>query len=98
MNWLTVKEAADRLRVSPGLVYKWCEAGELAHSRFGKAGCRGTIRIDATILEDFAREQCQPTTKPVKTASAYNGGGRFTQLNPKRLNKRTVPTSFSSAG
>lgn len=97
MNWLTVKEAAARLRVSPGLVYQLCEAGELAHSRFGKAGCRGTIRIDAAILDEFAREQSRAVTKTAKREPVV-GGGQFTQLNPKRLNKRTVPTSFSSAG
>ncbi len=98
MTWLTVKEAAERLRVSPGLVYKWCEVGELAHSRFGRSGCRGTIRIDAAILDEFATEQSKPAVKATKPLAVASGGSRFTQLNPKRLNKRTVPTSFSSVG
>ncbi len=32
---LTVREAAERLRVSPATVYKLCEAGKLAHVRLG---------------------------------------------------------------
>jgi excisionase family DNA binding protein len=41
---MTVQEAAKRLEVSTGLVYKLCNMGKLGHCRIG-AG-RGVIRID----------------------------------------------------
>ncbi len=54
----TVKEAAERLKVSPSLVYQWCEAQLLAHYRFGTKGRRGKIMIAPGDLETFMR-QCR---------------------------------------
>lgn len=45
---LTVKQAAERLNVSPDCVYQMVEAGKLRHQRIGKG--RGTIRISAADL------------------------------------------------
>lgn len=48
---LCVKEAADRLKVHPGTIYRWIWAGQIQHVRYGKvheAGSRGrggAIRI-----------------------------------------------------
>jgi excisionase family DNA binding protein len=49
----TVKEAADRLNVSPALVYALCAEGKLAHERYGLG--RGTIRISEEALEAYRR-------------------------------------------
>lgn len=46
---LTVKQAAERLNVSPDCVYQMVEAGKLKHQRVGK-GRRGTIRIAVSDL------------------------------------------------
>lgn len=46
---ITIKEAAERLRVSVPLVYKLCSEGKLACIRFGTG--RGTLRI---LEEDLA--------------------------------------------
>jgi excisionase family DNA binding protein len=49
----TVKQVARRLGISESLVYKKIEEGELLASRFGKEGCRGTIRIGEEDLLAF---------------------------------------------
>jgi excisionase family DNA binding protein len=50
---LTVKHAADRLGVSPSLVYALCGAGRIRHSRHGLG--RGCIRISEEALEEYRR-------------------------------------------
>jgi excisionase family DNA binding protein len=81
---MTVQEAARRLEVSAGLVYKLCHLGKLGHRRIG-AG-RGVIRIDEKHLADF-KERCNvelasedqgPVTKKVRgqTIVIPDGFGR----------------------
>jgi hypothetical protein len=41
----TVKQLAAEAGVSVGLIYSWCQRGELAHVRLGAAGRRGKILI-----------------------------------------------------
>jgi excisionase family DNA binding protein len=50
---LTVKQAAERLRVSPSLVYSWCEDRILPHYRMGGKGKRGKILIEEAALDAF---------------------------------------------
>ena len=50
---MTAKQAAEQAGVSVSLVYEWCKAGVLSHSRFGRPGKRGTIRIHETDLQAF---------------------------------------------
>lgn len=52
-TWLSVQETAERLGVSPSLVYQWCQERTLPHLRLGKAGRRGKIRIDEADVEAF---------------------------------------------
>jgi len=53
MQFLTVKQAAERAAVSLSLVYEWVSQGVLPCYRLGKAGKRGCIRIDPVELEKF---------------------------------------------
>lgn len=59
--YLTVREVADRLRVSASSVYLVVESGRLAHHRIGAR--RGAIRISEDDLEAYLA-QCrrEPTT------------------------------------
>ena len=52
-KWLSVKQTAERLGVSPSLVYQWCQEKRLAHLRLGKAGRRGKILITEADVEAF---------------------------------------------
>jgi excisionase family DNA binding protein len=54
---LTVKQAAERAGVSPGLVYEWCNCGMLPHLRLGRPGTRGGIRIEESDLAAFLASQ-----------------------------------------
>ncbi len=54
---LSVKEAAERVGVSPALVYQWCDERRLAHFRFGGRGRRGKILIDPADLDAFLLTQ-----------------------------------------
>jgi excisionase family DNA binding protein len=53
---LTVKEAAERLHVSPSLLYALCSRRAIAHERFGLG--RGAIRISEEALAEF-QERCR---------------------------------------
>lgn len=48
---LTVKEVAQRLRVSPSTVYNLVEGGRIAYHRIGKG--RGSIRFSEEQVEAF---------------------------------------------
>lgn len=56
-KWLSVKSTAERLGVSPSLVYQWCLEKRLAHLRLGKAGRRGKILIDEADVDVFVGAQ-----------------------------------------
>lgn len=51
--YLTPKQAASRACVSVGLVYHWCQSGDLPCLRLGKRGSRGKILIDPRDLDGF---------------------------------------------
>ncbi len=57
-EWLSPKQAAERVGVSPSLVYDWCRDQLLAHYRFGAKGRRGRILIAPADLDAFMR-QCR---------------------------------------
>lgn len=50
---LTVKQAAEKLRVSPSLVYSRCEDHLLPHYRMGGKRKRGKILIEEAALDAF---------------------------------------------
>jgi excisionase family DNA binding protein len=50
---LTVKAAAARIGVSPSLVYELCRLGLIRHSRHGRPGKRGTIRLSEEAVEEY---------------------------------------------
>lgn len=52
---MTVKEAAEELRVSADMIYRMCYVGELPHNRTlgrGRNG-KGRIRIPRSAIEDW---------------------------------------------
>lgn len=52
---LTVKEAAELLRVNKYSIYRWIEAGSLPARRLGHGRTRAAIRIKQVDLENFGR-------------------------------------------
>ena len=65
MKMLTAKETAQRLGVSPALVYALCASGKIRHERHGLG--RGTIRISEEALAEY-RKTCQ--AEPPRSAVA----------------------------
>jgi len=53
---LNVKQAAERLGVSPSMVYKLVSVGQICHTRVGRA-----IRIPATKIDQLLRSADYPT-------------------------------------
>lgn len=45
---LTAAEAAEKLHVSPQLIYSACRRGEITHYRFGR-----TVRIEEADLDSY---------------------------------------------
>jgi excisionase family DNA binding protein len=54
---LTVKQVAERLRISASLVYSWCEDQILPHYRMGGKGKRGKILIEEPALDAFLQSR-----------------------------------------
>ena len=50
-DYLTIQEAADALKMKPGMVYRLCASKRLPHYRFGPK----TLRIARSDLVDYAR-------------------------------------------
>jgi excisionase family DNA binding protein len=71
--FLTVSEAAEKLRLSVSAVYALCETRVLAHSRFG-AG-RGRIRIAEADLKAY-EEACRVETGEREGVSRKPSSGR----------------------
>jgi excisionase family DNA binding protein len=55
--WLKPKEAAARANVSVGLIYTLCSLNILPHTRVGRPGKRGSIRIEEADLDAFLASQ-----------------------------------------
>jgi excisionase family DNA binding protein len=51
MKSMKVKEVAERLDVSPGMIYRLCRSRKLRHLRVG--GTRGPIRIPEDALDSL---------------------------------------------
>jgi excisionase family DNA binding protein len=60
---MSVKQAAARLGISPSLVYALCHDGLIRHTRHGRPGKRGTIRITEEAVEEY-REACKKEGGP----------------------------------
>lgn len=72
-EFLSVKDVANLLRVSPGSIYKLCELGELACFRFGPG--RGSIRIARRDADAYV-ERCRVEArreKPIETGRRAPG-------------------------
>lgn len=67
---LTVKQAAKRAGISASLVYELCALGLIRHSRHGRPGRRGTIRISEEAIAEYVasceREQPLLDEGPLK--------------------------------
>jgi excisionase family DNA binding protein len=50
---VTVREAATKIGVSASLVYELCRQGVLRHTRHGRPGKRGTIRISEEAVTEY---------------------------------------------
>lgn len=66
---LSVKEAADRLGISPGVVYGLCSRRLLRHERYGLG--RGKIKIPEDAVDEYRQRvtvvaKPTPSTRPVK--------------------------------
>jgi excisionase family DNA binding protein len=64
---LTVAQAALRACVSESLVYAWCSEGTLPHTRVGRKGKRGNIRI---TIEDLDGVMAAFKVSSVQTSSS----------------------------
>ena len=68
---MTVAEAAKKIGISLSLTYELCRLGAIRHSRHGRPGRRGTIRIsEEAVAEYLADAERRPTpfddSRPLK--------------------------------
>jgi excisionase family DNA binding protein len=106
MDLLTVKEAADLLKLSCGAVYALCQAGKLPHHRLGLG--RGAVRIDRKDLLNYI-EACKigaapvrgggPALPPAETPTQkWLPAGGFKHLRVDRLLAELPPADGPSSG
>lgn len=50
---MTVREAAAKIGISVSLVYALVEAGVIRHTRHGRPGRRGCVRISEEALAEY---------------------------------------------
>jgi excisionase family DNA binding protein len=50
---MTVAEAAKKIGISVSLTYELCRLGTIRHSRHGRPGRRGTIRISPEAVAEY---------------------------------------------
>ena len=55
---MTVRQVAEKIGISPSLVYALVQAGIIRHSRHGRPGKRGCIRISEDALAEYL-ERCE---------------------------------------
>jgi excisionase family DNA binding protein len=79
---LTIREAADVLRVSESTIRNAVGSGRLRAFRFGVRG--GSIRIGRADLEDYMAS-CATVGRPAGRAAGRAGGGLFKSLDADRL-------------
>jgi excisionase family DNA binding protein len=61
---LTPRQAAERAKVSPSLIYQWIKERRLACYRMGAMGKRGRILIDSADLDKLIHE-CRQERHPL---------------------------------
>lgn len=77
---MTVKQAAERLEISPGLVYALVASGKIRHERHGLG--RGAIRITEEALEEYRRSVTMAAPASAARAEKQAAGGkRYRHLN-----------------
>jgi excisionase family DNA binding protein len=85
MKLLSVREAAERLGVSPALVYGLCARKRIRHERHGLG--RGVIKIPEDALEEYQRSvtvDAEPAAPPTPVAERATAA-RFEVLDEDRL-------------
>src|SRR5262245_5405287 len=89
-NLLTVRQVAERLQVSVGIIYCLCAQSRLPHVRIGVG--RGTIRIDEQALEAFIqgatvqpKEPAAPLPHSSVTPGATGASRQFRHVQWTRL-------------
>jgi len=50
---MTVAEASKKIGISPSLVYELCRLGIIRHTRHGRPGKRGTIRVSEDAVAAY---------------------------------------------
>ena len=85
MKTLTVKQAAERLGVSPSLIYALVAARRLRHERIGLK--RGVIRIPADAIEEYRQRSLIPAEVPGEAPRQSSDGNAatFKSLDSDRL-------------
>lgn len=85
MNWLTVKEAAERARVSPEMVYQWTAEKRLPHYRAGRKGTRGKILIKPEDLDSFMETLRVAPAEPHPRRVSDRLGEPFSELDASQF-------------
>jgi excisionase family DNA binding protein len=84
---LTVAQASQRAFVSESLVYAWCNDGTLPHTRVGRKGKRGHIRIAVEDLDSLMAAFKVSGPSASDPPSSGSPVLPFSELNPQRLAK-----------
>jgi excisionase family DNA binding protein len=88
---LTIREAAERLRVAPSTVYRWCRAGRIRAKKFGRAW-----RIPAGQLQPD-EHSARPMALPALLGRFVGQVDHVLALVPDKSNLHRLEAAFFEA-
>jgi len=91
-KWMTVKEAADRAKLSEWSIYQGCERGEIRHIRVGG---RRAIRLTPEAIDDWL---LQHERAPVGAAAGAGHRVPGGAAQPSCANGTRIRTGVGLAG
>lgn len=81
---LTVKQAAAKLGLSISLLYSLLKLGRIRHTRHGRPGKRGTLRITPEALDEYSATctgEFTPPAAAIPKAAKPKGGFKHLRVN-----------------
>lgn len=75
-KWMTIREVAAEMRVSPDTVHRWVRSGQLPAADVSGRGCRrASWRIDSRGLDQFIKSRAnKPQPRPRRRPRRHGPG------------------------
>lgn len=82
LEFWTIREIANLLRVDGSTVRRWCETGRIKAQKFGNAW-----RVHSSVVDEARRNGIADTPSAIPHDPAWDAPDRFIDKEPKRREK-----------